>query len=64
MEIIMESAKETCTSEDIVHVREELMLTVHEVAVSLSKRTRDPKVLLDISSDLMSEARKLRSMAR
>ena len=56
--------KENRNSEDIVHVRRELVLTVHEVALSLSKRANDPKVLLDISSDLAAEARKLRAMAK
>ncbi|WP_374379326.1 hypothetical protein [Dongia sp.] len=56
--------KENRNSEDIVHVRQELVLTVHEVAVSLSKRANDPAVLLDISSDLAAEARKLRAMAK
>lgn len=56
--------KETRNSEDIVHVRRELVLTVHEVAVSLSRRAQDPAVLLDISSDLAAEARRLRAMAK
>lgn len=57
--------KETRNSEDIVHVRQELVLTVHEVAVSLSRRVQDPAaVLIDISSDLAAEARRLRAMAK
>ncbi|WP_374314113.1 hypothetical protein [Dongia sp.] len=54
--------KENRTSDDIAHVRDELVQTVHEVALSLSKRARDPGVLLDISSDLIAEARKLRAL--
>jgi len=53
----------TRNSEDVVHVRAELVLTVHEVALSLSRRTQDPKVLADISNDLVAEARKLRHMS-
>lgn len=56
------SEKENRTSDDIVHVRDELVQTVHEVALSLSKRASDPAVLLDISSDLIAEARKLRAL--
>lgn len=59
---VMET-KENRNSEDIVLVRNELILTIHEVAISLSKRAKDPAVLLDFSADLMSEARKLRSIA-
>lgn len=59
MEINM-MEQESRTSEDVTHVRNELIQTVHEVALSLSKRARDPGVLLDISADLIAEARKLR----
>jgi hypothetical protein len=53
---------ETRTSQEVVHVRDELVLTVHEVALSLSRRANDPKVLIDISNDLIAEARKLRTL--
>lgn len=47
---------------DIQHIREELMLTVREVAQALAKRGGG-SVLTDVAADLTKEAAMLRRLA-
>jgi hypothetical protein len=51
------------TKADIQHVREELMLTVREVATALSKRRGGVPVLLEVAGDLEQEAKRFRKIA-
>ena len=48
---------------DIRHVRAQLALTAHEVAVALSKRA-GPPVLDQVADDLVQEAARLRAMSK
>jgi hypothetical protein len=58
----MSNNTETPESVDIRHVRQELTLTNHEVAIALAKRAGLP-VLAAIADDLTREASLLRAMA-
>lgn len=49
---------------DIQHVREELTLTAHEVALSLAKRAGKLAVLADVAGDLEAEAQRLRRLSQ
>ena len=55
--------KKTSTISDIHHIREELSLTAHAIALSLAERAGSPRVLEDIADDLVKEAARLRQMA-
>lgn len=49
---------------DICHIRQELKLTAHEVAVAIAKRAGRLDILAAVADDLMTEAGVLRAMAR
>jgi hypothetical protein len=54
------------TNEDIAeidHIRQELTLTNHEVALSLAKRAGKLAVLADVAKDLETEAGRLRRLS-
>lgn len=52
------------TTSDIRHIRSELRLTAHEVALALSKRVGSLIILQEIADDLAAEASLLRMMSR
>ncbi len=53
----------TAQSDDIRHVRAELTLTAHEVAIALAKRA-GLTVLADVADDLTAEAGRPRMMSK